>query len=395
MGTPTAPGATTVWEAARESADSPGNAHAHVPALDGLRGIAIILVMLFHYFGAAQGTGFYDRFALGVMSLGWMGVDLFFALSGFLITGILYDAKKRARYFTNFYARRALRIFPLYYGVLVVLLIILPAIRPYRSEEMHDIVRSQAWLWLYAVNFARTFTAHQLDRVGHFWSLSIEEHFYLIWPAVIFFLSRRQLIGTALLACAAAIAVRLLMLDQGFKAAEFTFSRMDSLAVGALVALLARGPEGLSRYVGKARLTGGAAVALLLVAFIANGVDLRPLNPFVQQIGFSIIAAAMAAAVLLVVVSRPESRIHRLLASASLRSVGRYSYAMYVFHVPLAPLFWLLFSFEWLDINGRLHSGFLAHLPYAVLASLATYALAWVSWHAYEQHFLKLKRYFE
>jgi len=193
----------------------------------------------------------------------------------------------------------------------------------------------------------------------------------------------------------AALGVRLLMLALGFKAAEFTFSRMDSLAAGAIVALLARGAGGLHRFAGRARLIGGVALAIVVAAFVVNGLDLRPLNLFVQRIGFSIIAAMMAAAVLLVVVSRPETWIHRLLSSASLRSVGRYSYAMYVFHVPLAPLCWLLFSFQSLNILGRTHSSFLEHLPYAVLASLATYALAWASWHAYEQHFLKLKRYFE
>src|SRR5262249_49808445 len=135
-----------------------------------------------------------QRLVIKAASYGMLGVDLFFVLSGFLITGLLLDAKGRPHYFRNFYARRTLRIFPLYYLVLAALFLVLPhlATLPMNLETARE---HQGWLWAYVANFyiAAQSSWAALSYVSHFWSLAIEEHFYLIWPALVFLTTRETL----------------------------------------------------------------------------------------------------------------------------------------------------------------------------------------------------------
>src|SRR5262245_30496387 len=172
---------------------SPPESNSHIPALDGLRGLAILLVLLVHTYypagGIARHQSTLDRACLHVCGLGWCGVDLFFALSGFLITGILLQAKGGEDALRNFYLRRALRIFPLYYLVVLARLFILPG-------RAFDPWESTSYL-LYFSNFWRS--AHLAvtpfdNFVGPTWSLAVEEQFYLLWPLLVFLLSRRSLL---------------------------------------------------------------------------------------------------------------------------------------------------------------------------------------------------------
>src|SRR3954453_14091705 len=167
----------------------------HIPALDAIRGLAIVVVTLYRIGGGGDGPAS----AIGhswLMALGQRGVDLFFVLSGFLITGILFDAKGKEHYFRNFYVRRALRIFPLYYAALVAAIVILPLFGSSYAVAFRPAVAAQAWLWLYGANLLQAIEgAWCLGPLNHFWSLAIEEHFYLLWPAVIYFASRRTAMG--------------------------------------------------------------------------------------------------------------------------------------------------------------------------------------------------------
>jgi peptidoglycan/LPS O-acetylase OafA/YrhL len=140
----------------------------HIPALDGLRGMAILAVMAFHFgLGAIPYAG-------GLFSAGWAGVDLFFVLSGFLITGILSDARGLPSFFTSFYARRALRIFPLYFGVLAVVFLTIPKVLPTAAVHFQG-PGGQRPFWLYYSNFAVYFYGWPAHPVSHFWSLAVEE----------------------------------------------------------------------------------------------------------------------------------------------------------------------------------------------------------------------------
>ena len=172
--------AIAVTVAGREGAGLRGPT-GHVPALDGVRGIAIAMVLLHH-------CGWPRVFGEG----GWIGVDLFFVLSGYLITGILADTRESVGRGRSFYVRRALRIFPLYYAVLFALFVVAPIVHPISWAQYRALVPEQAWYWTYLSDWRMAF-AHPptVTLLGHFWTLSIEEQFYWVWPVVIWSLTGR------------------------------------------------------------------------------------------------------------------------------------------------------------------------------------------------------------
>ena len=160
-----------------------------IPAVDGLRGIAILSVMIFHFrsFGGSLGTALWEKLYANLADLGTVGVDLFFVISGFLITGILFDSRSRPSYYSTFFVRRTLRIFPIYYASLILFLLFAP---PAFASNW------QIFAWLYGLNwpiglFGFSFAPPLLQ---HFWTLSVEEQFYLAWPKIVRTLDRKRLI---------------------------------------------------------------------------------------------------------------------------------------------------------------------------------------------------------
>src|SRR5882757_6155467 len=231
------------------------NLRGHLPALDGVRGLAVLMVLVFHFVGNTLPTTGVERAIVGVTNYGSYGVELFFVLSGFLITGILYDAHNKPHYFRNFYMRRLLRIFPLYYGVLALVFFVAPLISLLRGPALDYLVDRQAWAWLYAVNiYIAKDGDWSFSYLEHFWSLAIEEHFYLFWPLVIFLLARRPraLIAVSLATALGAMLARLIGSLVGvswWTTYVLTPFRLDGLALGALLAVMARQPEGMERLV--------------------------------------------------------------------------------------------------------------------------------------------------
>jgi peptidoglycan/LPS O-acetylase OafA/YrhL len=358
---------------------------AHIPALDGLRGIAILLVFAhtFDVIHAPTGPGHHVDLLL---DFGWIGVKLFFVLSGFLITGILLDtapATRRAapRYFRTVWIRRVLRIFPLYYGVLVVAFVIVP--RLWATPPGHG--DHQIWLWTYTSNFAEPFGRGE-PAFPHFWSLAVEEQFYLVWPFVVWLAGRRGVIALSAVLVAAAIACRVLVRAHVGVEATYTFTpcRMDALAIGAAAAALVRG-EQTRRAIERIRpavlaAIGGAAV-------IAGGLwgHVARTNIAMQHTGYTVIALGFAG---LIIAALPAAgRPARLLSVAPLRRVGTYSYGMYVFHAPLH-------LFVGLPLLARFapRAGLAAGLVYLIAATGVTFAVAALSYHLYERRFLALKQ---
>jgi peptidoglycan/LPS O-acetylase OafA/YrhL len=369
----------------------------HLPALDGLRGIAVIIVTLVHSNLLTPDAAGIDGVWFQVAAAGWTGVDLFFVLSGFLITGILYDAKGSPHYFRNFYARRFLRIVPVYYGFLLAFCVIAPRLQFVDFPVPEDYARWPLSFWLYLSNYSMAF-AHEFKtpELAVFWTLAVEEQFYLTWPLVVWMLPRRKLIVTCAVVIVMSLGLRIVLAAYGFHWMlnyALTPARVDTLASGALVALLVRGPQP-SRFLGRG--VRYAALAIGLAAVIVPAYQAAGLyfwTPPVQTAGFS--GVALVSAVLIAtVVMRPSGIAARLLSIPALRSVGRYSYAMYVFHVFVV---YRLSNARVFSPDNLLTIGG-SKLPGQILVHAAvftvTFAMAWVSWHAYEKHFLKLKVFF-
>lgn len=374
------------------------NAHGHVPALDGLRGVAILLVMAFHFVstGATLAHGdasLCDRILYGVAGAGWIGVDLFFVLSGFLITGILLDAKGSTGFLRNFYARRALRIFPLYYAYLAVLLIIVPLAAGARFDAPF---LDQVWYWLYLPNIRAAVApaVHENlfhNAAGHLWSLAIEEQFYLVWPFCVMAVARRRFAGFCALVIAGALVTRIGLQAMGLSAYAVMPARADALAMGALVALAVRSPQG-AHAARVLALPAATAAAFVIAAIAVRGSGLHIGDVWTQTAGLSVLAALFAAVVF--GASRPADRaLPRVLSWRPLRNLGKYSYGIYMLHQPLIVLA------AWrIDAAGGLPAVLGLQTPAVVVLALAagaaSYAAAWLSWHLYESRFLRLKARF-
>jgi len=228
--------------------------------------------MAHHFLRPLTPVTWFDHVLVGARSASWIGVDLFFCLSGFLITGILCKHRRGPGYFRNFYARRVLRIFPLHYLFLLTVFVVLPALHCDLAPSSRA---EQAWFWLYASNRLTAVQGWQDVIVHHFWSLGIEEQFYLLWPLVVFLLPRRALIVTLLIACAMGIALRWLAIVEGKPPTflfTYTFTRLDSICVGSLLALWLRGDDAERHPITRALDRGGAAgAAAALLLWVAVG----------------------------------------------------------------------------------------------------------------------------
>ena len=380
----------------------------HLPVLDGVRGLAIALVIAFHCVSITAVAKADWLFTIP-LSCGWTGVDLFFVLSGFLITGILLDTRGSARYFRSFYARRVLRIFPLYYAILVLSLWVLPGLLPaHKAARFGAIAGDTAYYWVYLSNLVVAKHGFRHAVLDVTWSLAIEEQFYLLWPIIVLFASRRALVRVAVAVLVSALALRVLMRlglgSSGFATYVLTPCRIDALAAGALVAALSRGPGGLAAVRGHARtaaLIAGpiAAFALVRESLTVNWVTLPGETVFMATVGFTAIDVTFAALLVRVLTDPPDSALHRLFNTRTLRTFGKYSYGMYLFHLPIrAVIRDLAYGAAWTSAPIKFHRllgsevpGQLLFIPMAMAASLA---VAWISYRVFEAPILRLKRFF-
>jgi peptidoglycan/LPS O-acetylase OafA/YrhL len=357
----------------------------HIKSLDGLRGIAILLVFFFHYLPRNPHSPL-----SWLASIGWSGVDLFFVLSGFLITGILYDTRESSNFFRVFYARRALRLFPLYFFAVGLVLLVAALLHTAMSWVAIPFYIYGANIMLAVRGGVPNFTPY--FQCIHFWSLAVEEQFYSLWPLVVFFVRKRK---TLMMICAGgmfgALVFRIVL--SRFQVSTWILyaqlpSRMDALLAGAILALALRGPQAAA-WRSQRRLymvLGGCLLMLALLflrsrSFIFSSVEMT-------SWGYSIFAGVYLCILALALI---PGTVPNVIGRASvLRFFGRYSYGLYVWHDLPSPV-----CVTWQGwFTHNIHPLVLGQTVYA-LAMLALFTgVAVGSYHLLELPFLELKSRF-
>jgi len=379
------------------------NATAHsnaeyVPALDGLRAIAILMVLVAHFSPEAALKASLPVVGPVLTKLalaGLRGVDLFFVLSGFLITRILLRARKRdvANYYATFYFRRFLRIFPLYYLSLAAVFFVLPHLVTFDTAA-HSIATHQWRLWAYLANWPHGpgWDSSSLFALGHFWSLSVEEHFYIVWPFLVYTLTVRRLrvvcITWAVLSCTLGFAGSIRQ-SLGFDPLLLrwsTLSHSAGLTLGALAAIEALDPGRWSR-LSKLSRKVFPALAVLFGAFAF--VPRRHYTDIHLAALTAICAPLFLASLVMTVNLSPDRTGGRLLCNPVLRYIGRISYGLYVYHGLLRPA--LIRAFDALPLGPVFRTPLVTAICYPLFAIAVSMAIATASWYCLEQPILRLK----
>ena len=354
-----------------------------MPELDSLRGVACLMVLFFHGFANHYSTlhlPLLPRLFVISSSVGWTGVNLFFVLSGFLITGILLDSKSRPDYFRRFYLRRALRILPAYYAVLAVVLLLW-------KSGLIDREMSWGFLGLSAIYLSNLTPLLGVPiQYGVLWSLAVEEHFYLLWPM---FVRLRGLLGISILAgfvCLGSLAARILSsLTQHNPLDYYTWLVADGLAMGALLAIAVRYFQ--QRRSVMWRIAGGAFLAAACCFLIDRPFGHAVFGGSLHITGFNLFYAATLVVALLL-----GSRF--VIRQPVLEFIGEISYGLYLIHILAFDVFDHFAPRVWPALaHGAGHFSIMA-FRFVIVASVAI-AVSYLSRHYYEEPFLRLKDRFD
>ncbi len=340
----------------------------YIPELQGLRGIAVLSVVLYHCHPRFTGTWFYP-----VSLWGWTGVNLFFVLSGFLITSILLESRNKPHYFRNFYGRRALRIWPVYVLVLIVCYLNAPW---FIGPTVWVAIRTAPW-WAYLLFLQNLFHLTLPPAIGPTWSLAIEEQYYFLWAPVV-----RVLRAPWLLVC---ILASFLIAAPLFRMSHFswitpthTLTHIDGIAMGSLLALgLYTLP--IRRRVWLAIGLIAMPVGLISAATIAGG------TAFLDTALTTLFGGAVLSSIASTGARNP---VNAILSRGPLAYYGRISYGLYMTHIMV------FVYFGWFDARMDSH-GMPGSMAVVVFRLVATTLIATALWYGFESRILRLKRFFE
>lgn len=342
-----------------------------------------MLVVFYHNFGFVQYFFF-----------GWLGVDLFFVLSGFLITDILLRTVNKPGYFKNFYAKRVLRIFPLYYLSLIIFLLILPQIKNF-PLDFSFYIDHQWWFWTYLQNWFLIFhdVGNTTTAIQHYWSLAVEEQFYIVWPFLIFLIRRPKILLTiACLLLLGVIGIRLYMWTIQIKDLNYfglyTYTRIDGICIGSMLAILQfmRSPFIKKYFTGLVLL-----LAVMNFVFYFINKEFHFTYPYLAIVGYT--TFAMLFAIVVHEAIQGENKIINFLLNIKpLRFFGKISYGLYVFHWPV-----YLILYGWVEEKVKTISTFSDHtlaVVVSVILTLIGILISIISFYTFERYFLKKKKAF-
>lgn len=347
----------------------------HVLELDGIRGLAILLVTIYRFTKDLA----VPTWVTNLLGVGEHGVDLFFVLSGFLITGILLRSKGRADFFTRFYYRRTLRIMPLY----LLAIFLFACIVPWTIGEgtLFDLAsQNQFYLWTYGTNFYMAWSdSWCFGPLDSFWSLAIEEHFYFLWPVCIFFLSPKNALRLAIALVMASASSRVgyaYCFGNSVAANVLTIFRLDALGLGAALSL-AMHIDCLPRW-RKSYTLAWLGLGAILTASVLLHRSIYTSTLF----GW---AAFWMIGLWMLLDSKPTGLAARVFRTRPLVHFGKYSYAMYIFQLPILTLVSLH------PMVQEMKKTWIGGIGVAALLFAVTWAVSLLSWNLVEKHFLKLK----
>jgi peptidoglycan/LPS O-acetylase OafA/YrhL len=327
------------------ASEKPGAVSRRIPELDGIRGLAILSVLIWHYFvvTANPAPGSFASYAKSILSLSWSGVDLFFVLSGFLIGGILLEQREAANYFKVFYIRRTCRIFPLYFFLLllfVLLINLMPSLTV--TSPIKWLFQNSLPAWTYATftqNIAMSYSGNFGSMwLGVTWSLAVEEQFYLLMPVAIYFASRRwlpyALVGAIMAAPVLRFALFFIHPFPRFSAYVLMPCRADVLLLGVLCAYVTQHPRLAQYLIRKRRILYGLFILLSIgvVAILAYGIMTNSTGPFAIHSFAYTWLALLYACFLLIAVTGTRGVLSAVTRVKWLRDLGSISYGVYVYH---------------------------------------------------------------
>lgn len=363
-----------------------------IPELDGLRGAAILSVMTFHYLDAltSQGHGVLGYFH-PIVTMGWTGVDLFFVLSGFLIGGILLDARSSPFYFKSFYLRRFYRIIPLYYVWIWGYMVLVAALGATRFMLADVRPGTSLPLCVYFM-FLQNLRVFHISGVaaawfGATWSLAVEEQFYLVVPLLVWLLPRRMLTRVLIGVVFCAPVVRFAVHNSGQSGPALVNilmpCRADALAMGILAAILWRNAE-IRQYLAANGVVLRALLGLSLAGFLVVAVKWcsQPWSLGMQTIGLTVIAFFFVVTLLFVLL-RPAGTMASMARINWVREIGGVSYCMYLIHLAIWGACHDILSAAILHDSSNWRG-----VGVAVLAGALTFAFAKLSWAWFEKSLL-------
>jgi peptidoglycan/LPS O-acetylase OafA/YrhL len=374
----------------------------HIPALDGMRGLAILLVILLHWDPFSHAWGINIPYYLRFFRIGWIGVDLFFVLSGFLITGILLRSKGAVGYFKNFYIRRTLRIFPLYYTFLALSLIVLPNWSWFTSHYRYTMLPwGEFSYWLFLSNFAHGIGLAKHGFLVVTWSLSIEEQFYLVWPLLVARYSQNTLQRIILIyLCIVPLLRASLLFGLGNSVLLVDYCtplRLDGLLSGSLVAIVwqTKNHPWLALMVQYSKTAlpflgmGVIGVLVLQELLLFQEGKYMGQNNWNQAFGVSIVSQFASVLLITILSAAPGSFCARCFEFGWLRVLGKYSFSAYLFHEMIYQLIGIEFKRVMADLPPLVYSVILFLLSGIVLAFVVRLTDV-----AIEAPFQRLKRFF-